>query len=134
GDPGLLVHVTPESARWEFISFAVRRLGAGDRWEGTTGDQEVAVVLLSGHLSVTWDPGGSMEAMLGPRASVFTGYPHAVYLPPGIRFALRADVITELADCRAPCGARFPARVIDPFDCGYEIRGGGNATRQIIDI
>ena len=24
--------------------------------------------------------------------------------------------------------------MITPFDCGYEIRGGGNATRQIVDI
>jgi len=134
GERGLLVSVTPESARWEFISFAVRRLCAGDRWEGSTGDRETCLVLLSGRFVVTWEPGGSTEATIGPRASVFDGYPHAVYLPPGLRFTVRADTLTELADCRAPCAQRFPARVIDPLECGFEIRGGGNATRQIIDI
>ena len=29
---------------------------------------------------------------------------------------------------------RLAPRVIRPADCGYEIRGGGNATRQIVDI
>ena len=53
-EPGLLVDVTPESARWEFISFSVRRLCAGDRWEGSTGDRETCLVLLSGRFVVTW--------------------------------------------------------------------------------
>ena len=34
---------------------------------------------------------------------------------------------------RARAGA-LPARIIRPEDCGFEIRGGGNATRQIVDI
>jgi 5-deoxy-glucuronate isomerase len=134
GKQGLLVDITPESARWDFISFAVRRLATGDRWEGSTGDQETCLVLLSGKCAVTWEPGGGREVVIGPRASVFSSYPHAVYLPPDVRFALRADQITEVADCRSRCSERFPARVIEPADCGYEIRGGGNATRQIIDI
>ena len=29
---------------------------------------------------------------------------------------------------------RFEPRLIAPADCGFEIRGGGNATRQIVDI
>ncbi len=29
---------------------------------------------------------------------------------------------------------RFPPRAIRPEECGLEVRGGGNATRQIIDI
>jgi 5-deoxy-glucuronate isomerase len=45
-----------------------------------------------------------------------------------------ADVRTELADCRAPSESAHPARVIRPDDCGYEVRGGGNATRQIVDV
>jgi 5-deoxy-glucuronate isomerase len=134
GKPGLLMSVTPQSARWEFISFAVRRLATGDEWTGSTAGQERCLVLLSGQFSVTWSSGGATAAVIGPRTSVFSSYPHAVYLPPGVCFAVRAQAVTELADCRAPCRQAFPARVIEPFDCGYEIRGGGNATRQIIDI
>jgi 5-deoxy-glucuronate isomerase len=135
GEPGVLVDVTPESAGWEFISFAVRRLAAGEVWQGTTGDREACFVLLSGQFRAAWDPGGANDVIVGPRASVFASYPHALYLPPGVGFTLHADAVTELADCRAPSPQRrFPARVIEPADCGYEIRGGGNATRQIIDI
>jgi 5-deoxy-glucuronate isomerase len=81
---------------------------------------------------VTWDEGGRAE--LGPRTDVFAAYPHAVYLPPRTRVRVRAEQTTELADCRTRSRKRLPARVIAPADCGYEIRGGGNATRQIIDI
>jgi 5-deoxy-glucuronate isomerase len=71
---------------------------------------------------------------LGPRADVFTGYPHAIYLPRGVEFTVLAAPQTQIAECAAPASKRFPVRVIRPEDCGFEIRGGGNATRQIVDI
>ncbi len=71
---------------------------------------------------------------LGPRADVFSAYPHAMYLPSHTRFRVTVDQPTELADGRAPARKQFDARVIRPEDCGFEIRGGGNATRQIVDI
>ncbi len=79
-----------------------------------------------------WDGGPSQH--LGPRDGVFASYPHAVYLPPGTPFTVEATTRTELADCRAPSASAHPARVIRPQDCGLEVRGGGNATRQIVDI
>ncbi len=42
--------------------------------------------------------------------------------------------LTEIAECRAPSTALLEPRLITPAECGYEIRGGGNATRQIVDI
>jgi 5-deoxy-glucuronate isomerase len=83
---------------------------------------------------VSWLPDQRRPVRLGPRRSVFTDYPHAVYLPPGTPFALRATERTEIAECRSPSRRRFPPRVIRPEECGLEVRGGGNATRQIIDI
>src|SRR3712207_9436901 len=43
---------------------------------------------------------------------------------------------TTLFRSRAPVprGARLSPRVIAPEACGFEIRGGGHATRQIVDI
>ena len=49
-------------------------------------------------------------------------------------FEMRAKRTTEIAECRSPTARRFAPRVIRPEDCGFEVRGGGNATRQIIDI
>ena len=92
-------------------------------------------MLLSGHCTVSFDTHEENRAeVLGPRRSVFAGYPHAIYLPPRTAFRVVASERTELADGRAPSRTRLAARVIRPEHCGYEIRGGGNATRQIVDI
>lgn len=131
---GTQVGVTPQRAGWEYVGFAVRQVAAGDVWRGRTARNEVCLVLLSGLASVTWSPGQRARVPLGPRRDVFSEYPHAVYLPPGTTFEVRATRYTEIADCRSPAAERLPARVIRPADCGFEVRGGGNATRQIIDI
>jgi 5-deoxy-glucuronate isomerase len=116
------------------VRFTVHRITAGDRWVGRTGGNETCLVLLSGLAVVTWSPGQSRPVRLGPRRNVFVDYPHAVYLPPKTNFEVQAQQTTEIADCRSPTRERYPAREIRPEDCGLEVRGGGNATRQIIDI
>jgi 5-deoxy-glucuronate isomerase len=128
---GRLVGVTPRQAGWEFVQFSVRQLAPGATWTDGTRRQEVCLVLLQGRCAVSWD---EERHVLGPRRDVFSSYPHAVYLPPGARFEVRALEPTQLADARAPARVRHPARVVHPEDCGFEIRGGGNATRQIVDI
>jgi 5-deoxy-glucuronate isomerase len=77
--------------------------------------------------------GGAVQ-LLGPRKSVFDSYPHGLYLPNGHAAVLQASELTEIAEGRAPSNAGLEPRLITPADCGYEIRGGGNATRQIVDI
>src|SRR4029079_14758698 len=64
---------------------------------------------------------------------------HALYLPPPTSFRVVAHEATELADGRAPVHrtgrkTKLAPLVIRPEDCGFEIRGGGNATRQVVDI
>jgi 5-deoxy-glucuronate isomerase len=133
GGSGVLLAVTPASAAWERVHFAVRRLARGEVWASRTGGNEVCLVLLSGEAGVQWS-GAKKPARLGPRRDVFSDYPHALYLPPGTRFEVRARRTVEIALCGSPTETHFPARVIRPEDCGLEVRGGGNATRQIIDI
>ena len=129
---GVLLEITPESAGWEFVHFAVRRLAASDRLQLQPRDEECAIVLLRGSGEVTID-GGTPQS-LGPRRTVFDSYPHAVYLPSGHDAWFEAAEVTEIAVCRAPSTAVLEPRVVNPGDCGFEIRGGGNATRQIVDI
>jgi 5-deoxy-glucuronate isomerase len=143
------VEVTPSIAGWRFVHFAVRHVVPGQPWTDTTGRHECCLVLLRGVCRVEY--GGAFRrpadaaATLGPRRDVFSDYPHAIYLPPRTRFRVVADEPTELGDGRAPCrdargrtdgpaSRRLVPRVIRPEDCGFEVRGGGNATRQIIDI
>jgi 5-deoxy-glucuronate isomerase len=130
-----LVDVTPARAGWKYIRFAVRQLAPDEPWTDDTRANECCLVLLRGRCHVEYTVSRKTHvATLGPRRDVFVDYPHAIYLPPRTRFRISADDVTEIADGRARARKRFEARVIRPEDCGFEVRGGGNATRQIIDI
>jgi 5-deoxy-glucuronate isomerase len=138
GRTGAALNLTPRALGWNYIHFAVRHLVSGAVWSGRTGREERCLVLLRGRFDVRWD---RTTYSVGPRADVFAGYPHAVYLPAGTSFRIAARQGCEIADCRAlstrtaAAGAvRLEPRVIRPEDCGFEIRGGGNATRQIVDV
>lgn len=131
---GTQLALSPRRAGWEYVGFTARQIAEGEIWSGKTGSDEVCLVLLGGLVSITWSPDGGRAATLGPRRDVFSDYPHAVYLPPRTAFDVRAKRAAEIAECRSPTAKRFAARVIRPVDCGLEVRGGGNATRQIIDI
>jgi len=128
---GKLVSVTREQANWKTIDFSVRRLIAGQYWQSHTGNEEIALVILSGHVSVDW---GAGPEEIGGRKDVFNGYPFAVYLPSGTSFEISAVTTCEFADCRTPSSAPLAPRIITPADCREEIRGGGNYTRQIVDV
>jgi 5-deoxy-glucuronate isomerase len=132
GAGGTLLDITPQDAGWRLVGFAARRLARGEQWTARNDGIERCVVLLSGTCRVRWN--GGAWSTLGPRRSVFDNYPAAVYVPHGHTIEVVADEISELADCQAPSTKSLPARLVLPEDCGFEIRGGGNATRQIVDI
>lgn len=128
---GVLLSVTREQAGWETINYSVRRLIQGQYWQGQTGSEEAAFVVLGGRLTVDW--GGGPQT-IGSRANVFGGYPYAAYLPCHTFFEASAETTCEFADARVGSSAQLKPSIVRPSDCRVEIRGGGNATRQIIDI
>ncbi len=128
---GVLVSVTREQANWKTISFSVRRLIKGQYWQSNTRNEEAALVVLGGKATVDWGEG---PREIGGRSDVFSGYPYAIYLPSQTPFEVSAITTCEFADCRAPASARLAPRVITPAECREEIRGGGNCTRQIVDV
>jgi 5-deoxy-glucuronate isomerase len=128
---GVLVSVTRERANWKTISFAVRRLATGQYWQSSTRGEEAALVVLGGKATIDWGEG---PREVGGRKDVFSGYPHAVYLPSCTPFEVSAITACEFADCRTPSSSQLRPRVIAPADCREEIRGGGNCTRQIVDV
>jgi len=128
---GVLVSVTRERANWNTIDFSARRLIAGQYWQSNTRHEEAALVVLGGRATIDWGYGARE---IGGRKDVFSGYPHAVYLPSRTPFEISAITDCEFADCRTPSSSRLSPRVITPSDCREEIRGGGNCTRQIVDV
>ena len=124
--------LTPESTGFDYLSFRVRRFAAGESLSGGTGASELAVVVLGGRFSADTTSGSWRD--FGARAHVFDGLPHALYLPPGTRYTLTAETEGEAAFCSSPAARAFPARLVTPAEVEVEVRGGGNATRQINHI
>jgi 5-deoxy-glucuronate isomerase len=133
GGSGVFARVTPEQAGWEYLNMAALRLKASERYAGSTHGHEHVTVLLGGRANIRSGTGDFLN--VGRRASVFDGLPYAVYLPPQTDFEIEALTETvELASCWVASDQQHPARLITPQDCAIEIRGGGNATRQIINV
>lgn len=124
------IHVTPESAGWDHLSFAARRMIRGDRWDFETGENELALVVLGGTCQVTSNVNHWME--VGRRPNVFAGMPYTLYLPPGTRFTVEVtSAQLDIAYGWALAKESHPARLVKPAEVEIEIRGGGNVTRQI---
>ncbi len=128
---GELVHLPRQHAQWDWMSFFVRRLLPGQAFQTRTENEEAAFVLLGGTCSVDWGQGAKR---IGKRRDVFDGFPHALYLPTGHAVQFSAETVCEIAECRAPSQARLEPKLITPSQVVSSLRGGGNVSRQIIDI
>ena len=70
----------------------------------------------------------------GKRPNVFSGLPYTLYLPVSTEFELTAETECDIAFCYCRAEERHPAKLVPPGSVTVEIRGGGNATRQINHI
>jgi 5-deoxy-glucuronate isomerase len=123
--------VDPGSASWRFLSFRVERLRDGEQVSRHTGGEEVALVPLGGRCAV--ESGGDRWE-LGERPSVFDGMPWALYLPRDTDYTLSALGDVEVAVSGALAEEQLEPRLVTPQDVEIEVRGSGNATRQINHI
>ena len=121
-----------ETFGFEHIGIRIHHLAAGETLEGETGGSEMGIVLFGGRCSVE-SSAGTWRG-IGGRRNVFEGLPHALYLPIHTAFHLTADEACEFACCYAKAERQFAARLVTPDQADIEIRGGGNATRQINGI
>jgi len=128
---GDLIRVTPEAAQWEYTGLHVMRMDAGDTWHESTEQDEVAIVMLGGRCQIT---SGNDSWEIGERATIFAGQPWALYLPIGSEFSVEALTAAEVAVCSARAEVRHAPVLIRPEDVAIEIRGAGNAARQINHI
>jgi 5-deoxy-glucuronate isomerase len=132
GTHGLVTEVTPESAGWSYVGFALHRLDVGETVAAETGEREVCLALVSGRANLTID--GEDFGAIGGRMSPFDGPPWAAYAPAGSRYAVTALTPLELAVCSAPGGGDHPARLIPPGAHPQVVRGKGSNTRYVTNI
>ncbi len=128
---GELLRLSREEASWEWMSFVVRRLNPGEEFSVRTQGEEAVFVLLAGTCVADWGQG---PTRIGKRRDVFDGFPYTLYVPSGKQASFEAETVCEIAECRSPSQAELECRLITPGDVVSSIRGGGNASRQIVDI
>ena len=139
---GVGLAVDPGRAGWRYLSFRAVPLRDGATLEiGRPGHETALVVVAGGGALVETEGGAAMD--LRGRASAFDGMPWAAYLPVGTRGRVTAraatpDAAVVLAIAEAPgsgraTASRSPIR-ITPTDVATEVRGAGNATRQVNHI
>jgi len=132
-DAGCIQKITPQSADWEYITFEVHQLAAGETKTFASSDLETCMVIVSGFADVktaeqSWNN-------IGERMSVFERKaPFSVYTPPGDEITVTANTALEVAICQAPGTGKYPTRLIKPEDCSYETRGTGTNQRHVCNI
>jgi len=135
GEPsadGCVLSVTPESAGWTYVGFAVHSLASGQSLEGSPEGLETCLVILTG--TATISVGGQTFERLGMRETVFDGPPAAMYVPVGYPYSIVAESPVEIAVCTAPGGGDHEPRLIAPGSIKPEVRGQGTNTRYVQDI
>ncbi|GAA2786470.1 5-deoxy-glucuronate isomerase [Saccharopolyspora taberi] len=121
-------YVDPESAGWGYSSLRVLELGAGGRHELATGESEWIVLPLAGSCTVVCD-GEAFE--LAGRKSVFDGVSDFAYVPRDAQVRISSEAGGRFALTGARCENRLPARYGPASGVPVELRGAGQASRQV---
>jgi len=122
------LEITPERAGWGFSGLRVIELSAGGAHAFDSGEDEVVVLPLEGGCAVTVD--GEGFALEG-RDGVFAAVTDFVYAPRDARVEIAAEGGGRFALPSARAANRLPARHVVAGEVEVELRGAGQASRQI---
>lgn len=120
--------VEPSDAGWSYVSFEVKTAAAGSTFELPADGHERALVPLSGRASAHGEAG---RWEFGGRRNVFDGLGWCLYLPRDTAVTVEALADLEIAVAAAPATTRHKPVLVTPDDVNIELRGGGNASRQV---
>jgi 5-deoxy-glucuronate isomerase len=133
GNPGVFAAVSAVQAGWNLLNMEARRLDQGQRWRGNTSDHEYVHVILGGVCHIHTNHGDFLN--VGRRPNVFSGMPYALYLSRNTSFEIEALTAGfEVASCWVPTDRDYPAHLVTPSDSRVDLRGGGNASRQVNSV
>jgi 5-deoxy-glucuronate isomerase len=120
--------VTPESAGWSFSGLKVLDLLDGGQATWHTGADEVLIVPLAGSCDVSCD---DESLQLTGRPSVFAGVTDFAYLPRDTEVTVSSVDGGRFALPAARAERRLPFRYGAATDVAVELRGAGQASRQV---
>jgi 5-deoxy-glucuronate isomerase len=127
--------ITPQTAGWQYVSFAVYHLSRGQTLRGAANGRETTVVVLAGIGQAELN--GQSVGQVGERLSVFENKaPYALYLSEDASYQVECTSDgMEIAVASAPTTHQhLPARVIRPQEVSVELRGEGNTQRRVQHI
>jgi 5-deoxy-glucuronate isomerase len=113
----------------QYLSFENRKISRDESYANSTGNNELAIVVLGGTCNVRSTRGEWNS--IGGRKHVFDGMPFTLYLPINTDFTITTKTGCDLALCFSQAEEEHAPKLVSPTEVGVEIRGGGNATRQI---
>ncbi|MED7926753.1 5-deoxy-glucuronate isomerase [Nonomuraea sp. LP-02] len=119
------VEVTPSQAGWTYSGLRILDLTDAPV-TFSTGEEELLVLPLAGSCSVRL-PGDRFE--LAGRPSVFDGPSDFAYVPIGTEVTIEGAGRIALPSARAT--EAFPARYVAAAEVPVELRGAGQASRQV---
>ncbi|MFC6091347.1 5-deoxy-glucuronate isomerase [Saccharothrix lopnurensis] len=122
------VRLTPGDAGWERVGLRVLSLRPGGSAVLRMGEFEGFVLPLSGGCVV--EVGGERFGLVG-RESVFTRVTDFAYVPRDSHVRVSTEHGVEVAVPMARCERRLPPGYGPAEDVPVEVRGAGNATRQV---
>ena len=122
------LEITPGSAGWGYSGLRVLELAPGGSHALDTGDEEAIVLPLSGGCTVAVD--GETFALAG-RDGVFAAVTDFLYVPRDARVEVASDGGGRFALTSSRADRRREARYVPADDVAIELRGAGQASRQI---
>lgn len=132
-DHGKMHDITPTSANWTYVGFAVHKLKPGETVSETTGTNELIIVIVEGKATI--EAAGQDWGELGDRLSVWEKTPpHALYVPNDSNWSATATTDCVIAVCSAPGNGGHEAQKLGPDGIQLETRGKGVNTRYINNI
>jgi 5-deoxy-glucuronate isomerase len=123
--------ITPESAGWAYCGLRIVHLDAGGERHLATGGEELAVLPLAGSATVEVD--GRVFELEG-RTSVFARVTDWAYVPIESDLRIASADGAELALASARAERRYEPAYVPAADVPIEIRGAGQATRQVTNF
>jgi 5-deoxy-glucuronate isomerase len=122
------LEITPERAGWSFSGLRVLELAAGASHALETGEEELVVLPFEGAATVTVD--GEAFALEG-RDGVFAAVTDVVYAPRDARVEIASEGGGRFALPSARAAKRLEPRHVAAGEVEIELRGAGQASRQI---
>lgn len=122
------LEITPKSAGWDFSGLRILELGPGESQSFDTGEAETLVLSLSGSAQVETE--GRTFTLIG-RDTVFSGVSDLVYVPRDARCTVSSVAGGRFALPSARCAAKLPVTYLPATDIPSELRGAGQASRQV---